>query len=129
MNFEISGKIIEIYDEVQISDRFKKREFVIEKNESGFTDQVKFQLVQDKTPLITNFSKGDEVSVSFNIRGNKWKDTYFVNLQAWRIQPAGQGGNMPPHHQSTAPPPPAEQDDPGPGEEPPPAGEDDDLPF
>lgn len=86
MSFDITGKIIEIYKEVQVSDRFKKREFVIEKKEGEFTDQVKFQLVQDKISLIDNFKTGEDVKVSFNIRGNKWKDTYFVNLQAWKLE-------------------------------------------
>jgi single-strand DNA-binding protein len=86
MSFDITGKIIEIYEEVQVSDRFKKREFVIEKKDGEFTDQIKFQLVQDKTSLINSFKTGEDVKITFNIKGNKWKDTYFVNLQAWRLE-------------------------------------------
>ncbi len=120
MNYEITGTIIEIFDEQQISDRFKKREFVIETVDGNFTDVVKFQLVQDKTNLIEGFNKGDKVNISFNIRGNKWKDNYFVNLQAWKID------QTEPSQASSAqgPPPPAEEDMP-----PLPDAPDDDLPF
>ena len=41
MAFEITGKLIEKYNEVQVSDTFKKREFVIEKQENNFTDFIK----------------------------------------------------------------------------------------
>lgn len=94
MSFEISGKIIEKYNTIQVNDRFKKREFVIEKTESNggmeFTDHIKFQLTQDRCSLVDNIEVNDEVKVSFNIRGNKWerdgKVNYFTNLDAWRIE-------------------------------------------
>lgn len=101
MNFELSGTIIEILPEMQVNDRFKKQEFVIEKKDASgnfnFTDFIKFQLTQDKTSLIKSFKTGDEVKVSFNIRGNKWVNNgqvnYFTNLDAWRVERATAGGS------------------------------------
>ena len=115
MNFELTGKLIEKFDEVQISDKFKKRDFVVEKTENNFTEQIKFQSVQDKTSLVESFNIGDEIKVHFNIKGNKWKDNYFVNLQAWRIE--GSAGDTPMQDtpptftEEDMPPPPAEADD------------------
>ena len=86
MSYQITGKLIKIYDENKVSDKFKKREFVIEKQDGNYTDSIKFQLVQDKTNLIDDFSLGNEITIDFNIKGNEWKDSYFVNLQAWRIK-------------------------------------------
>lgn len=91
MSFELAGTIIDIFDENQVTDKFKKREFVVETSDKGFTEQIKFQLVQDKTNLIEGFQVGQPVKVHFNIKGNKWKDNYFVNLQVWRIEGAVQG--------------------------------------
>jgi hypothetical protein len=96
MSFEIKGKIIEIQNLVQVNDRFKKQEFVIERSENNggydFTDYIKFQLTQDRTDLISNYQVGSDVKVSFNIRGNKWvkdnKVNYFTNLDAWKIEGA-----------------------------------------
>lgn len=126
MSFEITGKIIEKYNLVQVNDRFKKREFVIEKTESNggmeFTDHIKFQLTQDRCNLVDNVEISDEVKVSFNIRGNKWekegKVSYFTNLDAWRVEKAqdlSTGSN---------PTPPPSLDD-----IPPVTDEPDDLPF
>ena len=59
MNFEISGKVILKEDAQQISDRFKKREFVIEvENErnSDWNDFIKFQLTQDRCDLLETVS-------------------------------------------------------------------------
>ncbi|MEA3497019.1 MAG: DUF3127 domain-containing protein [Bacteroidota bacterium] len=113
MKFELSGKIIVINDTKQISDKFKKREFVILRKEMvssmEFTDYIKFQLIQDKCNLIDSYKVNDEVKVSFNIRGNKWERdgnvNYFTNLDAWRLEKAGESENPPP------PPPMQEQDD------------------
>lgn len=94
MAFELSGKLIEIFDAQQVSDNFRKREFVIEKKETignnEFTDHIKFQLTQDRCNLIDAFNINDQVKISFNIRGNRWerdgKVNYFTNLAAWRIE-------------------------------------------
>ena len=94
MAFEITGKIIDILPVNQVSDKFRKREFVIERKETGgtalFIDYIKFQLVQDKCDLINESFMNEEVKVTFNIKGNKWERdgrvNYFTNLDAWKIE-------------------------------------------
>lgn len=95
MSYEMKGKLVEKFDTVQVSDRFKKREFVLEKREAGaggreFVDTVKFQLVQDRCDLIDPYNNGEELNVHFNLKGNKWerdgKVNYFTNLDVWRIE-------------------------------------------
>lgn len=94
MAFEITGKVIDILPVTQVSDKFKKREFVIEKKETGgsavFIDYVKFQLVQDKCDLINESFLNEEIRIWFNLKGNRWerdgKVSYFTNLDAWKIE-------------------------------------------
>jgi hypothetical protein len=43
---KLEGKLIKIFETNQISEKFKKREFVIETDEQ-YPQTVKFQLVQD----------------------------------------------------------------------------------
>jgi hypothetical protein len=94
MAFELTGKIIDISPVNQVSDKFKKREFVIEKKETGgaavFVDYIKFQLIQDKCDLINESFLNEEVKIWFNLKGNKWekdgKINYFTNLDAWKIE-------------------------------------------
>ncbi len=94
MAFEITGKVIDIAPVNQVSDKFKKREFVIERKETGgstvFIDYIKFQLLQDRCDLINESYMNEEVKVTFNIKGNKWerdgKVNYFTNLDAWKLE-------------------------------------------
>jgi len=94
MAFEITGRIIDVQPVNQVSDKFRKREFVIEKKESGgtavFVDYIKFQLVQDKCDLINESFLNEEVKIWFNLKGNRWEKegrvNYFTNLDAWKIE-------------------------------------------
>ena len=130
MNFEYTGKLFEIFPTEQKSERFRKREFIIENTSTiggdrSITDYVKFQATGDKCDLLNKYKAGDVVKVSFNIRGNKWENAgkvaYFTNLDAWRIESAGENN---PYTQDG---PPAST---GGFDVPPPAGDfNDDLPF
>ncbi len=97
MNLEVTGKLIVKSPAQQVSDKFKKREFVIELTEeingNSYTNFAKMQLVQNKCDIIDRFNEGDMIKVNFNIKGNKWekdgKVNYITNLDAWRIEAAG----------------------------------------
>jgi len=94
MSFEINGKLYEKFETVSVSDKFRKREFVLEKTESAsfgeITEHIKFQLTQDRCDQLDRYNVNDEIKISFNIRGRKWekdgKVSYFNNLEAWRIE-------------------------------------------
>ncbi len=110
MALELIGKLVEKFDEQQISEKFKKREFVVETSENNFTEQIKFELVQDRTDIIDPYKIGEEIKISFNLKGRKWNDKYFVNVQAWRIEHASsnsQGNSSP---EGFPPPPPPEDE-------------------
>lgn len=137
MSFETSGRIIEISPTQQVTDKFKKREFILEikeTNNSGFefVEYIKFQTVQDKCSLLDGLSINSQVKVSFNLRGRKWeKDgqtSYFTNLDAWKIENEQSTSITPntPGNQETA-----VSDNSAPFPEDPPADDSgfDDLPF
>jgi len=96
---EIRGKIIEIFEEIQITDSFKKREFVIEYAENPqYPEYVKLEFIQDKCCFLDDFKKGEDVLVLFNLKGRKWTnkegvDIYFNTLSAWKINHSSKGGN------------------------------------
>ncbi|MEJ8756679.1 DUF3127 domain-containing protein [Pontibacter sp. H259] len=96
MSFDIQGKLHEIFAENQVSDKFRKREFVLEIPDGSYTQYAKFQLTQDKCNLLDQFQKGQEIKVTFNLSGKPFvkngETLYFTNLQAWRIEAANAGG-------------------------------------
>ena len=90
----LKGTLKEIFDTQHISDRFTKREFVVEYADNPqYPQYIKFELTQDKVDLIDQYKVGDEVDVQFNVRGRAWTNPqgvtqYFNTLQAWRLDPA-----------------------------------------
>lgn len=104
MSFEINGRLAEKFETQKVSDRFMKREFVLELKSASatgyeFVDFIKFQATQDKCALLDQVNVDDTVKVSFNLRGRKWeKDgqvSYFTNLEAWRIDKVSTESNEP----------------------------------
>lgn len=88
---DIKGKLMIIFEEQEVTATFKKREFVLEYAENPqYPELLKFQMIQDKCTQLDNFNIGQEVDVSFNLRGRKWTnpenvDIYFNSLEAWKI--------------------------------------------
>ncbi len=111
MSLEITGKLIVKENTIVVSDKFKKREFVIELaediNGNTYTNFAKMQLVQNKCEIIDKFNVGDVIKVSFNIKGTKWqkpgedKVSYFTNLDAWRIESPNAAPNSGTNQQQT----------------------------
>jgi hypothetical protein len=90
MSFEIEGKLHKKYDKEQKSGTFQTREFVLLDESSQYPQYVKFQLVQDRCEIIDNIEEGSTIKVYFDLRGREWQGKYFTNLNAWRVEAAGQ---------------------------------------
>lgn len=89
--YSITGVVKVIKDTEQVTDTFKKREFVITDNSSSYPQDILFQLTQDRTGLIDDVKVNDIINVSFNIRGREWTSPqgevrYFNSLDAWRVE-------------------------------------------
>ena len=89
---KVTGILKVKYDAQQVSDKFKKREFVLTIDPTTpYPQHVLMQLTQDKCSLIDNYKVGDSIDVSFNLRGREWNDhnnhetKYFNTIEAWKI--------------------------------------------
>ena len=86
MSYELTGRLHKVFPTESKSDRFQARDFVVEISPNGYTQYVKFQLTQDKCDIIENFNEGNDVKVSFDLRGREWQGKYFTNLNAWKVE-------------------------------------------
>ena len=75
-----------------ISDKFSVREFVITTADK-YPQEVIFQTVNDKMDIITPYGQGQEVTVSFNVRGREYNGKWYNTLDAWKVQ--GEGATAP----------------------------------
>ncbi|MBW2715624.1 MAG: DUF3127 domain-containing protein [Deltaproteobacteria bacterium] len=116
MGMEISGKLHVINEAQQVTERFRKREFVLELSENTrFPQFVIFQLTGDRCGRIDDFEVGNEVRVEFSLRGREWNSPrgevkYFNSLDVRNIERTGGAqarDEEPPFSQE----PPAETDD------------------
>jgi hypothetical protein len=99
---EIAGKIVKIGSTQQVSDRFKKRELVVEyaKNPE-YPEYVPIEFVQDRVDKLDEFKVGQNVTVNIEVGGRKWvspagETKYFVSVKGWRITLDGGQATMPP---------------------------------
>jgi hypothetical protein len=88
---EIKGTIKKIAETVQISERFRKREFVVEyASNPEYPQTLQFEMVQDRCEFLDPFQEGQQVEISFDLRGREWTNPqgqvkYFNTLQAWKL--------------------------------------------
>ena len=87
--FEISGTIKKIFEEQTFGSGFNKREFVLTTEADRYPQDLKFECVKDKVALVASLTPGDKVKVFFDLRGREWKENYYVNLAAWKIESSG----------------------------------------
>ncbi len=120
MNYQLSGRLHAIFDTKQISERFSKREFVVETSDNpNYPQFIQMQLTGDRCANIDGLKAGDQVRVEFSLRGREWTSPggdvkYFNSLDVWTIEAEGSS-------------PRADEESPPIGEEPPVF--DDDVPF
>ncbi len=86
-SYDLVGKVKVILDEQSFDSGFTKREFVVTTDEK-YPQDIKFECVKDKCSLLDAYSVGQNVKVSFNMRGNEFKERYYVNLTCWKMEPA-----------------------------------------
>jgi Domain of unknown function (DUF3127) len=102
--YETAGKLKWIGTTQSFASGFTKREFVVTTAADKYPQDLKFEVVKDKCPLLDPFELGQDVQVSFDIRGNEYNGKYFVNLACWKIQAAGEssGASRPPASRQSA---------------------------
>ncbi|MCK4565043.1 MAG: DUF3127 domain-containing protein [Verrucomicrobia bacterium] len=102
MSYDLTGKVKLVMDAKTISDKFTVREFVVTVEDGNYPQDIALQFVNDKVSLLDNLQVGQEVTVSFDIRGREYNGRYFNNLNAWKLQageaaaPAPAAGEKPP---------------------------------
>lgn len=94
MGIETTGKLHTIFETKQVSERFTKREFVIELADNPkYPQVVLFQLTGERCSQLDGMRVGDEVRIEFSLRGREWRSPngdvkYFNSLDVWKIEPA-----------------------------------------
>ena len=116
MGFETSGKLYAVSETKQVTERFRKREFVVELVDNPrFPQFVQFELTGDRCEHLDGFEVGEQVRVEFSLRGREWKSPkgetrYFNSLDVWTVERMKDSGDARRDFSDDEPPPPSDDD-------------------
>ncbi len=88
----MKGVVHKVGQTMIVSEKFSKRELVmVDNSDANYPQYVSFEFTQDKTSLLDNVMEGQEIELSFNLRGREWTSPagdvkYFNTLQGWKIE-------------------------------------------
>ena len=85
MAYDLTGKIKIIQEVKKFDSGFTKQEMVVIVEDGKYPQEINIEFVQDKVSLLDNLQPGQEVTVTFDIRGREYNGRYFNNLQGWKI--------------------------------------------
>ena len=93
-SFTTEGFLSQKFADQVISERFTKREFILEIEDGNYPQHIKFQLTQERCDLIDAYKEGEKIRVHFNLRGKPFQNrqgetVYFTNLEVWKIEAVG----------------------------------------
>lgn len=100
--FTVEGTIKEIAEEQVFPSGFSKREFVVTVPDDKYPQDIKFDALKDRASILNGFEKGQDVAVTFDLRGREYNGRHFVDLVAWKLESKQSDGG------TQQPPPPAD---------------------
>jgi single-strand DNA-binding protein len=111
--YDLTGKVKLIQEAKTFDSGFTKREMVVIVEDGRYPQEINLEFVQDKVSLLDNLQVGQEITVTFDIRGREYNGRYFNNLQGWKISAPTAENEFDTGGHSPAPPnaPPSDFDD------------------
>ena len=91
---EVKGSIYKIESTIDVSDKFKKREFIV-KVEGTYPQYIPLQCTQDKVVMLDNLAEGQNVTCHINMKGRLWvspksEEKCFLTLECWKLELVGE---------------------------------------
>ena len=98
-SLEIEGRISRKFPKLtgqSANGPWVKQDFLLEFMDGSYSTEVCFtSFGTDKVAELDRFQVGDEVKVSFNLRGREFNGRWYNDVRVWRISPAGQAAQAP----------------------------------
>lgn len=100
MSIEIKGTIYRIGEEVQVTEKFKKQEFILKVHDGNYDQYVKMQCVNDRTDLLHYVKVGQDITAHANLSGKMFTrkdgtEDCITNLNCWKIDAKSESGPAP----------------------------------
>ena len=86
MEYKLKGKLIVKAEPRQITDKFRVMDFVIQTPDEKYPQSIQFQVMNDRIQEMDKFTIGEEVEVSFDVRGREHNGKYYNTLNAYKVE-------------------------------------------
>jgi hypothetical protein len=86
MEHKLKGKLILKSEPRQISDKFRVMDFVIQTPDEKYPQSIQFQVMNDRIQEMDKFTMGEELEVTFDLRGREYNGKYYNTLNAYKIE-------------------------------------------
>jgi hypothetical protein len=89
--FKFKGIAYKVGNVETISDKFRKREFIVTDGADQYPQYIPFTFVNDKCDLLNSIAEGQEVEVSFSLKGREWTNPkdgqvkYFSTIEGFAV--------------------------------------------
>ncbi len=93
MNNTVTGKVYMIGEVETFKNDFTVKRLVIETDEK-YPQKIAVDFIKDNIKKLDNTETGQEVTVSYNLRGSEYKGKHYVTLNGWRIESENAVDNM-----------------------------------
>ena len=86
----VTGKIIKLNQTEAVSEKFSKRDIVVETNEQ-YPQKLLIQFAQSNCSKLDNYKVGQLVTIGVNLKGREWTNQqgetkYFNTIEGWNIK-------------------------------------------
>ena len=86
MEHKLKGKLILKSEPRQISEKFRVMDFVIQTPDEKYPQSIQFQILNDRISEMDKYSVGEELEISFDVRGREYNGKYYNSLNAYKIE-------------------------------------------
>ena len=88
---KIKGTVYKVSQEEIKSEKFKKRDVILEVVKGDYKEYLSIQFSNAKCDLLNNVRQGDMISVSINLKGRLWTGAdgvkkCFNTIEGWQIE-------------------------------------------
>jgi len=105
--FKVQANVKSVGQTVTVSEKFSKRELVVEIPDDRYPQIVLFEATQDKCSLLDSIGAGQQVEITFALRGREWTNgngevKVFNTLNLVRVETVGSSPKPTPVATTTA---------------------------
>ncbi len=83
-SLQVSGILVEVGLLQEVSPKFKKRDLIVDTG-GEYPQVIRFEAQNEMCDALEGVEVGKYITVSFSLRGQRWKDTVINTLKAYKI--------------------------------------------